>query len=134
MVYWEFLVTGKLEFTQFDPLVAEKHLGLQGLKWEGYSIKRVENKLNWIISLTKPDIIGIRIGLDYSYRRFAVIANSRPPTFSFAIGRRFRNQIGYRTRFLDSLYKVRVSINPYLFFCLWALFPFCGSQTVVKKI
>ena len=35
MVYWEFLVTGELEFTQFDPLVAEKHSGLQGLKWEG---------------------------------------------------------------------------------------------------
>ena len=45
MVYWEFLVTGKLEFTQFDPLVAEKHSGLQGLKWEGrtYWIKRIIN-------------------------------------------------------------------------------------------
>ena len=43
MVYWEFLVAGKLEFTQFDPLVAEKHSGLQGLSWEGNSIKRVEN-------------------------------------------------------------------------------------------
>ena len=47
------MVAGKLEFTQFDPLVAEKHSGLQGLKWEGDSIKRVENKLNWIKSLTK---------------------------------------------------------------------------------
>ena len=46
MVYWEFLVAGKLEFTQFDPLVAEKHSGLQGLKWEGNSIKHVENELN----------------------------------------------------------------------------------------
>ena len=48
-----------------------------------------------------------------------------------AIGRRFRNQIGYHRRcnmqreFLDSLYKVRVSVNSYLFFCLWALFPLC---------
>ena len=42
MVYWEFFVAGKLEFTQFDTVVAEKHLGLQGLKWEENSIKRVE--------------------------------------------------------------------------------------------
>ena len=39
-------MAGKLEFTQFDPLVAEKHLGLQGLKWEGNSIKHVENELD----------------------------------------------------------------------------------------
>ena len=72
MVYWEFLVAGKLEFTQFDPVVAEKHSGLQGLKWGGNSIKRVENEPNWIKRLTKSDIIGIR-----KYRRFAVrvIAN-----------------------------------------------------------
>ena len=62
MVYWEFLVAGKFEFTQFDPVVADKHSGLQGLTWEGNSIKRVENALNWINSLTKSDIIGIRIG------------------------------------------------------------------------
>ena len=55
-------MAGKLEFTQFDPLVAEKHSGLQGLKREGNSIKHVENELNWIKSLTKSDIIGIRIG------------------------------------------------------------------------
>ena len=45
MVYWELLVAGKFEFTQFDPVVAEKHSGLQGLIWEGNSIKRVENEL-----------------------------------------------------------------------------------------
>ena len=55
-------MAGKLEFTQFGPLVAEKHSGLQGLKWEGNSIKGVENEINWIKSLTKSDIIGIRIG------------------------------------------------------------------------
>ena len=57
MLYWEFLVAGKLEFTQFDPLVAEKHSGLQELKREGNSITRVENELHWIKSLTKSDII-----------------------------------------------------------------------------
>ena len=61
MVYYEFLVAGKLEFIQFDPVVAEKHSGLQGLKWEGNSINRGENELNWIESSTKSDIIGIRI-------------------------------------------------------------------------
>ena len=30
--------------------------------------------------------------------------------------------------FLDSLYKLRVSVNPYLFFCLWDLFPLCFSS------
>ena len=50
MVYWEFLVAGKFEFTQFDPVVAEKHSGLQGLIWEENSIKRVEHALNWIKS------------------------------------------------------------------------------------
>ena len=54
---------GKLEFTQFDPVIAEKHSGLPGLKWEGNSMKRAENALNWIRSLTKSDIVGIRIGL-----------------------------------------------------------------------
>jgi len=63
MVYWEFFVAGKLEFTQFDPVVAEKRSGLQGLKREGISIKRAGNKLNWIKILTKSDIIGIGIGL-----------------------------------------------------------------------
>ena len=43
MVYWEFLVAGILEFTQADPVVAEKHSGLQGLKWEENTIKCVEN-------------------------------------------------------------------------------------------
>ena len=80
MVYWEFLVAGKLEFTQFDPLVAEKHSGLQGLKWEGNSIKGVEDELNWIKSLTKSDIIGIWIGCRISESDI------------IAIGRRFRNQ------------------------------------------
>ena len=75
MVYWEFLVARKLEFTQFDPVVAEKHSGSQGLNWEGNSTKRVENELNWIKSLTKSDVIGIRIGLDSR-----VIANFRPLT------------------------------------------------------
>ena len=90
MVYWEFLVAGKLEFTQFDPLVAEKPSGLQGLKWEGNSIKHVENELSWIKSSTKSDIIRIRIG----YRNRNRISESD----SIAMGRRFRNQIGYRTR------------------------------------
>ena len=66
MVYWEFLVAGKLEFT----LVAEKHSGLQGLEWEENSIKRVENELNWIKSFTKSDFIRIRsdIGIGYQNR------------------------------------------------------------------
>ena len=38
-------MTGKLEFTQFDPMVAETHSSLQGLKWEGNSIKRVEKRI-----------------------------------------------------------------------------------------
>ena len=54
-------MVGKLEFTQFDPLVAEKHSGLQGLKWEGNSTKRVENELNWIKSLTRNDVTSIDI-------------------------------------------------------------------------
>ena len=83
MVYWEFLVAGQFEFTQFDPVVAEKHSGLQGFKWEGNSIKCVENELDWIKSLAKSDIIGIR----YRISESDIIA----------IGRRFRNQIGYRT-------------------------------------
>ena len=45
-------MAGKLEFTQFDPVVAENS-GSQGLKWEGNSIKRVENELNWIESSMK---------------------------------------------------------------------------------
>ena len=44
-------MAGKLEFTQFDLLVAEKHSGLPGLKWEGNSIKRTENELNWTTDL-----------------------------------------------------------------------------------
>ena len=56
-------MAGKLEFTQFDPVVAEKHSGLQGLKWEGNSIKRVENELSCFNFLTKSDVIRIRIGL-----------------------------------------------------------------------
>jgi hypothetical protein len=40
MVYWELLVTGKFDFTQFDPVVAEKHSGLQGPNWEENSINR----------------------------------------------------------------------------------------------
>ena len=56
-------MAGKREFTQCDTVVAERHSGLQGLKWEGNSIRHVENELNWIKSLTESDIIGIRIGL-----------------------------------------------------------------------
>ena len=78
-------MAGKLEFTQFHPLVAEKHSGLQQLKCEGNSIKRVENELNWIKSLTKSDIIGIWIGCRISISDI------------IAIGQRFRNQNkGYR--------------------------------------
>ena len=42
MVYWEFLMAGKFEFTQFDPVVAEKHSGLQfdNSSWEENSIIR----------------------------------------------------------------------------------------------
>ena len=119
----------KLEFTQFDPLVAEKHSGLQGLKWEGNSIKRVDIELNWIKSLTKSDSIGIRIGyrsqisdirIEYHSDRSEI---SESDNISYALHREF----------LDSLYKVRVSVNPYLFLCLWALFPLCFFS-VMKKI
>ena len=34
MVNWVLLMTGKFDFTQFDPVVAEKHSGLQGPNWE----------------------------------------------------------------------------------------------------
>ena len=86
----------------------------------GKSDKMYENELNWIKSLTKSDIIGIRIG--YWNR------NRISESDIIAIGRRFRNhRIAYalHREFLDSLYKVRVSVNPNLFFCLWALFPLC---------
>ena len=64
MVYWEFLVAGKFEFTQFDPVVAdEKHSGLQGPKWEENSINRFYELEIWIKSLTKSGSLGIRIGL-----------------------------------------------------------------------
>ena len=39
MVYWEFLVAGKLKFTQFDSVVSEQHSGLEGPNWEENSIK-----------------------------------------------------------------------------------------------
>ena len=39
-LYREFLVTGKFDFTQFDPVVAKKHTGLQGPNWEENSINR----------------------------------------------------------------------------------------------
>ena len=35
--------------------------------------------------------------------------------------------------FLDSLYKVRDSVNPYFFFCLWALFPLCSFPDSYEK-
>ena len=38
MVYWDFLVAGKLEFTQFDSVVAEQHSGLQRPNWEETSM------------------------------------------------------------------------------------------------
>ena len=41
MVDWEFLMAGKFEFTQFDPVVAEKHSDLQGPNWADNSIKRM---------------------------------------------------------------------------------------------
>jgi len=37
-------MTGKLDFNQFDPVVAEKHSGLQGPTWE-------ENSLNHFLLL-----------------------------------------------------------------------------------
>ena len=126
-------MAGTLEFTQFDRLVADKHSGLQGLKWEGNSIKHVENELNWIKSLTKSDIIGIRIGywnrisesesdirIGYHSDRSEISESDR---ISYALHREF----------LDSLYKLRVSVNPYLFSCLWALFPLCLFSDSYEK-
>ena len=63
MVYWELLVAGKLEFTQFDSVVAEQHSGLQGPNWEENPIKPFYAMENCIKSVTKSDIIGIRVGL-----------------------------------------------------------------------
>ena len=44
-------MAGKLEFTQYEPLVAEKHSGLQRLKCKGNSIntsgKRIEFDQNF---------------------------------------------------------------------------------------
>ena len=82
-------MAGKLEFTQFDPLVSEKHSRLQGLNWEGNSIKRVENVFNWIKILTKSDIIGTRIG----YRN-RISESESDIRIGYHSGRRFRNQIG----------------------------------------
>ena len=123
MVYLDFSVAGKLEFTQFAPLVAEKHSGLQGLKWEGNSIKHVENELNCIKSLTKSDIIGIRIGyrnrISESESDIRIGYHSDRSEISESDGTSY----ALHREFPDSLYRVKVSVNPYLFFCLWALFP-----------
>jgi len=56
--------------------------------------KTREKKLNWIKSLTKSDIIKIRIGVQCNL----LLSLIRPPTLSFAIGQRFQNKIGYRMR------------------------------------
>ena len=95
-------MAGKLEFTQFDPLVAEKHSGLQGLKWEGNSIKRVENELNWIKSLTKSDITGIRIG----YRNR--ISESAECVLTDPVGVVSKNSVGERKTELRSILCARV--------------------------
>ena len=118
-------------------MVAEKHSGSQGLKWEGNSIKRVENELNWIKSLTKSDIIGVRIGLQ------AICCNGQYSTSNdqfcdrSEISESDRISYALHIEFLDSLYKVRVSVNPYLYLCLWALFPLCffsiSNKTNVVK-
>jgi hypothetical protein len=112
MVYWELLVAGKLEFTPFDPLVAEKHSGLQGLKWEGNSINHAENELNWIKSLTKSDIIGIRIG--YWNRISESESDIRIGYHSdrAEISETDKISSALHREFLDSLYKVRVSVLP----------------------
>ena len=74
MIYWE--------FTQFDTLVDEKHLGLQGLKWEGISIRhgkliKLDQKFDEIGDQRDQNRIRLLV--------FAVIANIRPQMFSYAI-------------------------------------------------
>ena len=56
-------MTGKFDFTQVDLVLAEKHSGLQGPNWEGKSINLFYRLENFIKSLTKSDIIWIRIEL-----------------------------------------------------------------------
>ena len=104
-------MAGKLEFTQFDPVVAEKHSGLQWLKWEGNSIKRVEKESNWIKSLTKSDIIGIKIGLHAIYCNRRYSASNVQFCDRSEISQSYRISYAFHREFLDSLYKVRVSVN-----------------------
>ena len=67
MVYWEFLVTGKSDFTQFDPLVAEKPSGLQGPNWEEISINRFW-QCNYCKSLIRP----LTFSFEFAISRMAI--------------------------------------------------------------
>ena len=65
-------MAGKLLFTQFDPVVAEKRSGLQGLEWEENLIKRVKQiKLDKKFDESRYHTDQKRITV-----QFSVIANS----------------------------------------------------------
>ena len=49
------------------------------------------------------------------------------------ISESYRISYALHIEFLDSLYKVRVSFNPYLFFCLRTLFPLCFFSDSYEK-
>ena len=104
-------MAGKLEFTQFDPVVAEEHSGLQGLKRKGNSTKRVENELNWIKSLTKSDIIAIRIGLQAFCCNRQHLASNVQFCDRSEISESDRISHALHGRFLDLLSKVRVPVE-----------------------
>jgi hypothetical protein len=92
------LVPGKFEFTKFDPVDAEKHLGC------------LENALNWIKSLKKLDIKGIRVGIS-----FVVIANS-----AYNVQFCDRSEISELDRTSYALHREFLEYFTLIFFCLFA--------------
>ena len=96
-------MTAKLQFAQFEPVVAEKQGVLRGKNACGPRLDSMEIRQKYeYLPDTMTESKSHRA--DIGYRRDTVVQSQiRPPSFGLAIGRIFRIQTGCRIRCAEDL-------------------------------